>query len=282
MEPSDLVISIVGPTASGKSALAMELAQKINGEIVCADSRTIYKGLDIGTAKPTDSDRARVRHHCIDIVGPDQKFSVAQYKTMADRAISGIKKRKKIPILVGGSGLYADAVLYDYSFEKLQNQELDDLGLTELQALAKGMGLKPTEQTLTNSRHLKNYILRGGNSGTRKKQPKGMIFGLIIDKTLLEHRIVQRVNHMFVNGLVEETNTLLVKYGENAPGFLTPGYRPVIDFIKGRIDEEEAKAIFINNDRKLAKRQLTWFKRNPDIKWVHNLEEIEQIIEEKV
>ena len=115
MHESPLVV-IVGPTASGKTALAIHLAEKYNGEIVCADSRTVYKGLDIGTAKPSVSEQQRVRHHLIDVVEPDGTFSVADFKMLAVEAINDIESRGKLPILVGGSGLYIDAVVYDFSF----------------------------------------------------------------------------------------------------------------------------------------------------------------------
>ena len=110
------LLVIVGPTASGKTALAIELAERMNGEIICADSRTVYRGLDIGTAKPTPEERARVPHHLLDVVDPDQPFSVADFKRLAEQAITDVRRRDKLPILVGGSGLYIDAIIYDYQF----------------------------------------------------------------------------------------------------------------------------------------------------------------------
>ena len=275
------LIAIVGPTASGKSSLAVSLAKKFDGEIVCADSRTIYKGMDIGTAKPSLAERENIPHHCLDIVNPDKRFSAVQFQKMANRAIAGIRSRGKIPFLVGGSGLYADSVLYDFEFGDYRQIDLENMSLKQLQKMAEEEGLSPTAQTLQNQRHLAGLIKRGGVSGKRRLNSSTIVLGVKIDKDKLNLRIEQRVNKMFEDGLVEETNSLLEKWGASAPGLLTPGYGPAMDFIQGKVDLKEAKRMFISNDKQLAKRQLTWFKRNKDIQWVSSLEEAEQLIEGK-
>ena len=122
---SDLLLVILGQTASGKSQRAIQIAKQFNGEIICADSRTVYQGLDIGTAKPTQQDRIQVRHHLLDIIKPSQDFNVSDFKRLADEAIADILRRGKLPILVGGSGLYIDAVIYNYQFRDYNQQEID-------------------------------------------------------------------------------------------------------------------------------------------------------------
>lgn len=274
------MLAIVGPTASGKSAMALKLAQKYNGEIICADSRTIYKGMDIGTAKPSLEDQKLIPHHCLDIVNPDQIFSAADFKNVAIKATKEIKQQGRLPILVGGSGLYMDAVLYDFVFENKKDLGLESKDLEQLQQISKNMNLKPTENIFQNSRHLRGFIERGGKIGLRKHQSDALIIGLQVDRDELNKRIEIRVDDMFSNGLVEETKDLLEKWGKDAASLQTPGYKPVIAYINGDVSLNEAKKLFIRNDKQLAKRQLTWFKRNKDIHWVSSLEEAEQVINE--
>lgn len=240
------ILVIVGETASGKSALSVELAELLNGEIICADSRTIYKDMDIGTAKPSSADRLRIPHHMLDFITPDKRFTVVDFKREAERFINDIHTRGKLPILVGGSGLYIDAVIYDYQF-----------------ATPNEASLRSPE----NPRHLakdesrtKQEVLRSGV----------VIIGLQIDRDVLRQRITDRVNMMVQTGFVQEVMDVSQKYGWDVPALQAPGYRAFHDYIKGTISVEEAKIRFVKSDMDLAKRQRTWFKRNKSIQWVDN------------
>lgn len=283
MESGQLIIAIAGPTASGKSALAMELAKKFNGEIICADSRTIYRGMDLGTAKPSAIDRQEVAHHCLDLVNPDEAYSVANFKKEADKSLREVISRGRTPFIVGGSGLYIDAILYDFEFTDYARSEVIGLSLAELQEIALWRGFKPSAETWTNQRHLAGFIRRNGVQHQKSKLSSNVLFlGLNCSIELLSERIERRVEAMFEDGLVDEVKSLLKKWDKNAPGFLTPGYIPIIEYVDGKISIDEAKRLFILRDRQLAKRQMTWFKRNKDIQWVANQEEAEQIIKEKL
>lgn len=282
MDTDKPLVAIIGPTASGKTELALYLAKKYGGEIVCADSRTMYKGMDIGTAKPSLEVQRAIKHHCLDLITPNQKYSVKDFQKVANRAIETIVSRGKLPILVGGSGLYTDAVLYSYDFgvtKREDSHNLDNLALKDLQKLAHKEGLKPSHQTFVNRRHLAGFIRRGGIASKKSLRPNTIILGLDVGKKNLNERIERRIEIMFKDGLIDETKTLLEKWGEDAPGFLTPGYKPVIDFLHERLTLEGAKEVFIRNDKQLAKRQITWFKRNPSIHWIASKEEAEQLIE---
>jgi tRNA dimethylallyltransferase len=235
--PGKLVV-IVGQTASGKSALAMDLALKFKGEIICADSRTVYKGMDIGTAKPSKEDRKLVKHHLLDVVKPDQRFTAADFKQGATKAIDAIVAADKLPIMVGGTGLYIDAVLYDFGFSD-------------------GAGRDPE-----NPRHAAK-----GSGSSKPLRENTLIIGLEIDQETLRERIEKRVEHMVEEDFVEEVNSLLDKYGEDESAFNAPGYRPFIKHLNGQLSLEEAKQKFIQNDMQLAKKQKTWFKRNKSIHW---------------
>lgn len=280
MEPT--FVAIVGPTASGKSSLAMRLAELFNGEIVAADSRTVYKGMDIGTAKPSRGDRQKIPHHCLDLVEPNERYSAHDYQLVANQAIDDILARGKLPILAGGSGMYLDAVLYDYNFEGRglgQNELPDDL--VGLQQIAKERGYDVPDQVNQNPRHLKGFVARGGKSGDRRQDPRALILGISVAPDELKIRISKRAKAMIASGFVQEVKELVEKYGPDAPGFKAPGYGPAIDFLSSKISEQELLDLFIKNDIQLAKRQMTWFKRNTDINWVSSRDEAEQLLRAK-
>lgn len=244
------LVVIVGETASGKTALAIELAEKFNGEIVCADSRTVYKGIDIGTAKPTAEERARVPHHLLDVVDPDQPFTAADFKQRANEAIEDILSRGKLPIMVGGSGLYVDAVLFDYSFASSQ-----------------------AARSEVNPRHVAEE-----EAGTKADMRQNtLVIGLAVPREALEHRITERVDAMVANGLVEETKRLIRDFPASK-ALDSTGYKALRGYIEGSKTLDEAKAEFVRNDLSLAKRQRTWFKRNESIIWTSNREEIVEIV----
>lgn len=246
------IIVIVGQTGSGKSALAMQLALKYGCEIVCADSRTIYKELDIGTAKPSPEDQKAVPHHCLDLVKPNQKFSAAEFKQRAVKSIKEIHTRGMIPLLVGGSGLYIDSVLFDYQFARAG-----------------------AERDSQNPRHLKKSH-QGVTS--RPLRQNTLIIGLQVEREILQERILNRVNNMISAGFIDEVKVLSKKYGWEAPGLLAPGYLAFKDYIAGNTTIEDAKQKFVRNDMSLAKRQLTWFKRNKNIHWIQSFNEADKLV----
>lgn len=240
------ILVIVGETASGKSALAIELAERLDGEIICADSRTVYKDMDIGTAKPSSADRRRIAHHMLDISTPDKRFTVVDFKREAERLIKDIHSRGKLPILVGGTGLYIDAVIYDYQFTSPEEVNL---------------------RSPDNPRHLAKDENRAKQDVLR---PGVVIIGLQIDRDELRQRVTDRVENMVQVGFVQEVMDVSNKYGWDVPALLAPGYRAFREYIEGTISIEEAKTRFVKSDMDLAKRQRTWFKRNKSIQWVDN------------
>lgn len=275
------VIAIVGPTASGKSAMGMLLALKFGGEIICADSRTIYKGMDKGTAKPTTAERALVPHFGLDLIDPDEQFSAAQFQRYAEGTLDDIQSLNKIPMVVGGSGMYIDGLLYGFDFAAKPDIEndLNAKTLPELQQLAKQLEVLPSSETLQNKRHLIGFIRRGGNAGARTKLPKNiLLLGIRVEKAELDSRIEQRVDSIIADGLVSETKDLLEKWGPAVPALAAPAYKPFVSLLQGKITLTEARERFIINDKQLAKRQMTWFKRNKDIQWVASQEQAEQLV----
>ncbi|HSX32909.1 MAG TPA: tRNA (adenosine(37)-N6)-dimethylallyltransferase MiaA [Candidatus Saccharimonadales bacterium] len=273
---SPLVV-IVGQTASGKSDLALELARRFNGEIIAADSRTVYTGMDIGTAKPTLKERQTVRHHLIDVVTPDQAFSVAKFQQMAEAAIRDIGLRGKLPILVGGTGLYIDALLYSFKLRPPADvnlrQELSQLSVEALQTrlMEQGIALPANKQ---NPRHLIRSLETKGVPASRSKlRSNTLLIGIQVSKEVLQDRIRSRVEHMVEQGFAEEARSLRSHFGADIPALQAPGYKAFRGYVEGVISLEEAKAQFIQNDLQYAKRQKTWFKRNQDIHWINETAE---------
>lgn len=266
------LIVIVGQTASGKTALAMELAEKFDGEIICADSRTIYRGMDIGTAKPTMEEQGRVPHHGINLINPDETFSAAQFKEYALKVIQEIHRRGKLPILVGGTGLYIDAVLFDFQFvdnaDPQLREELSAKTISELQSVIKEQGY-PMPENAQNKRYLIRTIERRGVSGESKGiRPNTLAIGIAVEPEVLKERIRRRVDAMLGAGFVEEYRQLLSHYPKTAPGFLAPGYKAFAKYLDGTLSIDDAKAKFVTNDWQLARRQRTWFKRNSSVQWM--------------
>lgn len=284
MEPIAPVIFIVGQTASGKTDLAIFLAKKYRGEVICADSRTIYKEMDIGTAKPTLDEMSGIKHHGINLIYPDESYSAADFKDYASRKINEINAIRKIPFVVGGSGLYVDGLLYNYSFspktDEVLRRELELKSLSELATIAEEKGISESEVNFKNKRHLIRSIERGEVINQPKnKKDSYLILAPLIDKEELTARIEERVNKMLEEGFVDEVKHLINKHGSAAPGLLAPGYKAFAAYAKGEISYSEAKDKFISSDKNLAKRQKTWFKRNKDIIWVKNFTEAEIEVE---
>lgn len=267
------LLTIVGPTASGKSALALKIAQKCNGEIIAADSRTIYKGMDIGTAKPTTLDQQKVPHWGLDLVEPGQRYSAFEFKKYAKAKITDIKNRGKLPILVGGTGLYVDSVLFDFVFRAPPNPkrraELEKLSVEELHGVIHEQGL-PMAKNVQNPRHLIRFIETSGQIPRRKPalEPGVLLIGLLPPDEVIKSRIAKRAETMFSKGVIEETRRLAQAYGEKSlAGSAGIVYRIVIRVLKGEITDEQAVELFKNADWQYARRQKTWFKRNPHIQW---------------
>jgi len=276
------LIAIVGETASGKTALAIELAKKLGGEIICADSRTIYKDMDIGTAKPDGVEQAAVPHHLINVVRPDQSFTVADFKILADDKIREISGRGHIPFLVGGTGLYVDAVLYNFNFagtpDLKERQRLQQLSVDELQAEHVRRGISLPENA-KNPRHLIRSLETGGQKAQNNTlRNNTLVIGLSIDREALMQKLKRRVDTMIDHGFIDEVRRLADMYGWDVPAMQAPGYKAFRGYIEGILTLDEAKALFVRNDAQLAKRQRTWFKRNKSIHWIHNSSEAVDIV----
>lgn len=220
---------IVGPTGSGKTSVAIEIAKEIGGEIISADSRAIYKYMDIGTAKPTVLEQAEVPHFGIDLVEPGERFTVADWKKYAEEKIAEIRARGKIPMIVGGTGLYIDALIYDYQFSEEAK---------------------------------KNYTDRA------KMSPEYKVFGILWSSEELRKRLKLRVDGLFNDKLYKETEFLVKKYGWGSQAMKSDIYQFAWGYLQGEYTLEEAKKLNVFDDYHLAKRQMTWFKRNDQIVWL--------------
>lgn len=265
------LIVITGPTASGKTGLALELAERYGGEIICADSRTIYKGMDIGTAKPTREEQARVPHHLLDVVEPGDTFTAKDFQTRADEAIKDIRFRGKVPFLVGGTGLYVDAVALEYQWPKqaADREQFEAYTNAELLAMLKKQHIALPVNT-ANRRHLINALVRDGEAGESLSAPRETthVVAIATDKAILEARIRDRAREMFEGGVIEEASRLAERYGWDSEAMTSNIYPIVRRVIEGELTEAEAAELFIIRDRQLAKRQVTWLKRHDFIQWL--------------
>lgn len=294
------VIVIVGPTASGKTALSIELAKKINGEIVSCDSMQIYQDMTIGSAKPTKEEMQGIKHYMIDIVKPNQRFSVADYSKKASFSINEILKNKKTPIVVGGTGLYANSLIYGIEYnqinfdaeyrEFLENQASSSDGLLELYEKAKKIDEDAIKKISPNDkkrilRILEIYHATGKNKTqmeleSRKNEVKYdyKIFALNMDRQILYDRINKRVDIMIANGLIEEVYNLLKRYEDFPTAMQGLGYKEVVDYLDGKYTENEMIEKIKQETRRYAKRQLTWFRKMENVIWLNSLESNEKNI----
>ncbi len=293
------VIVICGPTASGKTALSIELAKEINGEIVSADSMQIYKDMDIGTAKPTETEMQGIRHYLIGNVSPDTRYSVADYKKDAKIAISEILKRGKTPIIVGGTGLYVDSLIYEIEY---QNIEFDEKYRCELEKRVKTEGLEALYEEAKKidskamekiSKNDKKRILRvleiyhaTGKTKTeqeiqsRKKEIEYdyKVFAIYWDREKLYERINKRVDIMVQQGIIDEVRSILKKYDKFPTAMQGLGYKEVVDYLNGVYTKEEMIEKIKQETRRYAKRQLTWFRKNTQTIWLNGEENIQNNI----
>jgi tRNA dimethylallyltransferase len=294
------LVTIVGPTAVGKSSLALELSQILDGEIVNADSRQVYRYMDIGTAKPTPEERARVPHHLIDVVYPDQSFNLALYQDMARKKTKDIQKRGKLPLLVGGSGLYVWALLEEWHIPPVPP---DPAIRQELEAKAKDEGVKVLYEELKqldadtaqridprNARRIIRAIevsRRGKKlSPNRKKEPfvNSLIIGLTTDRADLYQSIDDRVDCMMTRGLLGEVEQLAGNgYGFDLPSMSGLGYKQMGMFLQGEIDLPTAIQKIKFETHRFARHQYNWFRLNDNrIHWFDVREENRQAIQEIV
>ncbi len=276
------LVVIVGPTGSGKSALAMDIARKYNGEIICADSRTVYKGMDIGTAKPSGDDQTEIPHHLLDMIEPDQTFTAAEFKRQALAAIDTIHSRGKLPIMVGGTGLYVDGVIFDFAFlppvPAEERERLEQMSVSELQAMIDSLNLELPENK-ENRRHLIRRIETNGQIPVKKGlRDRTLVLGVELEKQELIRRLEARVQKMLDQGLEQEVEGLAKKYGWQAPGMTGLGYREWRTYFEGGLTRKEVVRAIINGSWQYARRQRTWFRRNQHIRWVKNSAEVEVLV----
>jgi len=294
------VIVIVGPTASGKTALSIELAKKINGEIVSCDSMQIYKKMDIGSAKPTTEEMQGIKHYMIDIVEPNERFSVAEYKKQAENAIEEILQKGKVPIVIGGTGLYADSLIYGIEYpeiefdeeyrKKLEEQANTQQGLKELYEKAKKIDEDAIQKISPNDkkriiRILEIYHSTGKTKTeleveSRKNEVKYdyKVFAIDMDRSILYDRINRRVDIMLENGLIEEVKKLLEEYDKFPTAMQGLGYKEVVEYFDGILTKEEMIEKIKQETRRYAKRQLTWFRKNKDTIWLDGLDNLQNNI----
>lgn len=286
------VIVICGPTASGKTALSIELAKKIDGEIISADSMQIYEDMDIGTAKPSKEEMDGIPHHLIGYVSPEERYSVARYKKDSIKKIEEVLQRGKYPIIVGGTGLYVDSLVNGVEYDDIKidleyRSKLEELA--EKQGLEfvydKAMQVDPVAMKKI-SKNDKKRIFRvleiynaTGKTKTdqeiesrRKENPYDFkVFGINIEREKLYERINLRVDIMMKQGLVQEVENIVKKYKGFPTSMQALGYKEVIEYLKGEVNEEEMVEKIKRESRRYAKRQITWFKRNENIIWLDGL-----------
>ena len=299
------VIVICGPTASGKTALSIELAKRIDGEVVSADSMQIYKDMNIGSAKVTPEEMDGIKHYLIDFVSPDERYSVANYKQDAKKAIEEIIAKGKTPIVVGGTGLYVDSLIYEIEYNDI---EIDEEYRRKLETIKEKEGLdilykkaleidpKAMEKISSNdSKRIMRVLEIYHSTGKTKTQQEFesrtkeipydyRVFAINMDREKLYDRINKRVDIMLEKGLVNEVKNLLKKYNDFPTAMQGLGYKEVKDYLEGNLSYEEMINKIKQESRHYAKRQLTWFRKNENTIWIDGLNDtndnINTILEE--
>ena len=280
------VIVICGPTASGKTSLGIQIANLVNGEIISADSMQIYKDMDIGSAKPTTEERSQAIHHLVDFVDPDRRYSVADFKKDAESKIKEILEKNKVPIIVGGTGLYVNSLIYNIHYNEVETdleyrKMLENIDVKDLYKMAEGIdsdALKKIASTDRKriSRILEIYHSTGKTKTELEKESRHepeydyKIFVLNMDRQKLYDRINLRVDLMIKDGLVDEVKRMLEKYSEFPTAMQGLGYKEIVDYLNGNCSLDEAIEKIKLETRRYAKRQLTWFRSYDDATWIES------------
>lgn len=277
------LVVVLGPTASGKSAVGMALARHYNGEIICADSRTVYIGMDIGTAKASLAERAEIPHHLVDVITPDQVYTAAMFKEQALLTIDDCHSRGVLPIVVGGTGLYIDALIFDFSFRDKQSADerlfLDSLDTELLQNRVRQLGIAMPENFM-NRRHLIRAIETNGSVSVKKGLKKNtLVIGMDVDRATTQQRVINRLAKMEQDGLESEVSKLASHYSWQDPGMTAVGYREWQDYFNKQLTTQQTFEQIAVHTMQYAKRQRTWFRRNDHIKWVKNNEQADELVQ---
>ena len=294
------VIVICGPTASGKTKLSIELAKKLNGEIVSADSMQIYKDMTIGTAKPTKEEMQGIKHYLIDFVSPDTRYNVAEYKKDAINAIDEIIAKGKTPIVVGGTGLYVNSLIYEIDYPEIEldlnyRKKIEKIaeheGLDRLYEMAVKVDKQAMQKISSNDkkricRVLEIYHATGKTKTqmeieSRLREPKYnyLVFGINMDRDKLYDRINRRVDIMIKDGLIDEVKAVLDKYNDFPTAMQGLGYKEVAEYLNGETTKDDMIEKIKMETRRYAKRQLTWFRRYEDIVWINGLDDTQKNVD---
>ena len=295
MNTKPKVIVICGPTASGKTSLSVELAKKCNGEIISADSMQIYKEMNIGTAKVTPEEMQGIKHYMIDIVSPTERYSVAEFKVQAEKAIEEILKKGKTPIIAGGTGLYVNSLVYniqyndikiDEEYRKYLEERVEKEGLQSLYEEAKKIDFEAMKSISKNDqkrilRVLEMYHQTGKTKTELEKESRKeevkydyKVYAINWEREELYKRINKRVDIMIEQGLIEEVENLIKKYNKFPTAMQGLGYKEVVEYLDKKITKEEMIEKIKMETRRYAKRQITWFKKIENVKWIQGNETI--------
>ncbi|MCM3023503.1 tRNA (adenosine(37)-N6)-dimethylallyltransferase MiaA [Heyndrickxia ginsengihumi] len=295
MEKEKLIV-LIGPTAVGKTELSIALAKRFDAEIISGDSMQVYKGMDIGTAKISEEEMGHIPHHLIDIKEPDESFSVAEFQQLVRNKISDIHNRNKMPMIVGGTGLYIQSIIYDYQFSDISG---DEEYRTHLEKKAKEEGAESLFQLLKQNdpesaksihpnnvrrviRALEIYHFSGKTVAEYQKTQKRealydiALIGLTMDRDKLYERINKRVDQMMEQGLLEEVKKLYERNIHDVQSIQAIGYKELYAYLDGRVTLEDAVEQLKQNTRRFAKRQLTWFRNKMDVQWFDMTNESEK------
>ena len=293
------VIVIVGPTASGKTTLSIELAKQIDGEIISADSMQIYKDMNIGTAKPTVDEMKNIKHHLIDFVSPEERFSVSDYQKLAQEKIKEILNIGKKPIVVGGTGLYVNSLIYGIEYGKMTfnqkyREKLEKIAIEKGNKYIYEMAKNIDEQAIKNIsindrkriiRILEIYKATGKNKTQLEMESRKSeipfdyrTYGIYIEREKLYYRINKRVDLMIQQGLIDEVKNIKKKYNKFPTAMQAIGYKEVVEYLENKITKSEMIEKIKMETRRYAKRQITWFKRNKNIKWLDGMGDMQNNI----